>query len=219
MRSHVAFAPFLPITPTYIRFPVKLKMAENSLFAILLRSPWWISFAIAAGIVAACSALLPREIAPFAALGAGPMVIVGCMAAWRQFKAPSSSQLEAIRAEVAAMSWKEFANALEQAWTLEGQSVQRLPASNSAADLRLEKSGTVSLVSARRWKAAHHGTEPLRELFDAVQRQQAQHGVYVALQDAALTENARAFAKEHGLLLLEGDALATMLLNAHKRAR
>ena len=27
---------------------MKLRMSENSLFAVLLRSPWWISFAIAA---------------------------------------------------------------------------------------------------------------------------------------------------------------------------
>jgi len=29
---------------------VKFKMAEKSLFAILLRSSWWVSFAIAAGV-------------------------------------------------------------------------------------------------------------------------------------------------------------------------
>ena len=31
--------------------PVKFKMAENSLFAVLLRSRWWISFAICAAVV------------------------------------------------------------------------------------------------------------------------------------------------------------------------
>jgi hypothetical protein len=29
---------------------LKLKMAENSLFAILLRSPWWASLGIALGL-------------------------------------------------------------------------------------------------------------------------------------------------------------------------
>ena len=42
-------------------------------------------------------------------------------------------------------------------------------------------------------------------------KQKADHGVYVALQ-GELTENALTFAKEHGLLLLEDDALAAMLL-------
>ena len=93
----------------------------------------------------------------------------------------------------------------------EGQSVQHI--TDRAADLRLEKSGTVSLVSARRWKAATHGVEPLKELNDAVVRLKAQYGVYVVLQ-GTVSETARAFAKEHGLLLLEGDALAAMLLKS-----
>ena len=38
---------------------MKFKMAPNSGFAILLRSPWWVSFAIAAVIVLLCGALLP----------------------------------------------------------------------------------------------------------------------------------------------------------------
>ena len=186
-------------------------MAENSLFAILLRSPWWISFAISIAIVAACSTLLPKDIWPFAALGAAPIFIIGCMAAWRQLRAPSNAKVEAVRAEAAAMSWKQFAAALEAAWASEGQSVQHI--TDRAADLRLEKSGTVSLVSARRWKAATHGVEPLKELNDAVVRLKAQYGVYVVLQ-GTVSETARAFAKEHGLLLLEGDALAAMLLKS-----
>lgn len=188
-------------------------MAQNSLFAILLRSPWWISLAVVLVIVAVCGAFLPREIAPFAALGALPIFVIGCMAAWRQFRAPSSSRLQTMHSRIAAMSWKEFAAALETAWQHEGQSVQRMPGGNTAADLQLAKGGTTSLVSARRWKAANHGVEPLRELQEAVARQKADHGVYVVLQ-GSLTENARAFAKEHGLLLLEGDALCAMLLKS-----
>ncbi|WP_371813833.1 restriction endonuclease [Diaphorobacter sp. HDW4A] len=193
---------------------MKLKMAKNSLFAILLRSPWWISFVIAIAIVAACSALLPKEIWPFAALGAVPIFIIGCMAAWRQLKAPSGAKVEAIRAEAAAMSWKQFSTALEAAWKNEGQNVQHI--ADRVVDLRLEKSGTITLVSARRWKAATHGVESLKELDDAVTRLKAQYGVYVVLQ-GSLSDTARAYATEHGLLLLEGDALAAMLLKSKPR--
>ncbi len=186
-------------------------MAENSLFAILLRSPWWISFVITIAIVAACSALLPKEIWPFAALGAAPFFFIGCKAAWRQLRAPSTAKIEAIRTEAAAMSWKPFCAALETAWKNEGQSVQHV--ANPVVDLRLEKSGVITLVSARRWKAATHGVEPLKELHEAVEKQKAQYGVYVVLQ-GSISENARAYAKDNGLLLLEGDALAAMLLKS-----
>ncbi|WP_319016838.1 restriction endonuclease [Diaphorobacter aerolatus] len=169
-------------------------MAENSLFAILLRSPWWISFAISAAIVTACLAWLPRDIAPFAALGAAPIFVIGCMAAWRQFKAPSGAKVEAIRAEAAAMSWKDFCAALENAWKNEGQSVQRVAGQTAAVDLQLEKNGTLTLVSARRWKAANHGLESLKELSDAVQRLKADHGVYVVLQ-GSVSDSARAMPR------------------------
>ena len=37
-------------------------MAENSVFAILLRSSWWISVVVGAVIVLLCLALLPKDI-------------------------------------------------------------------------------------------------------------------------------------------------------------
>jgi restriction system protein len=46
-----------------------------------------------------------------------------------------------------------------------------------------------------------------------VQRQGARAGVYVALQ-GAVSEQARGFARDNALALLEGDALATLLLKA-----
>ena len=39
---------------------MKLKMAPNSLFAILLRSPWWISVGIAVVMGLLSAALLPE---------------------------------------------------------------------------------------------------------------------------------------------------------------
>lgn len=40
---------------------MKLKMAEKSLFAILLRSPWWVSFSLVAVFALASKALLPAR--------------------------------------------------------------------------------------------------------------------------------------------------------------
>ncbi|KQR57927.1 restriction endonuclease [Acidovorax sp. Leaf160] len=191
-------------------------MAPNSLFAILLRSPWWISFAAAAAIALLCGALLPAHLAPFAAVGVLPLVVVGSMAAWRQWRAPSAAQVEAVRASAAAMPWRDFSAALERAWQAEGHTVSRL--NGQPADLRLERGGQTLLVMARRWKAATHGAEPLRELQAAVQAQQASAGVYVALQ-GQVSENARDFARDNGLVLMESDALAVLLSKAPAAGR
>lgn len=184
-------------------------MAPNSGFAILLRSPWWVSLAIAAAIVLACGALLPAHLAPFGAVGALPIVVVGGIAAWRQWRAPSAARVQAVLQAAAAMPWRDFAGALERAWRAEGHEVRRT--NGQSADLRIDKDGQFLLVAARRWKAATHGVEPLRELQAEVQHQGARGGVYVALQ-GVVSDTARDFARDNGLVLLEADALATLLL-------
>ncbi|MBP8839674.1 MAG: restriction endonuclease, partial [Giesbergeria sp.] len=95
---------------------MKFKMAPNSLFAILLRSPWWISFVIATAIVAASVAWLPARFAVYGAIGGLPIAVVGVIAAWRQLRAPSAVQISANVDAALAMPWRDFSKALENAW-------------------------------------------------------------------------------------------------------
>ncbi len=186
---------------------MKFQMAQNSLFAILLRSRWYLSFALAAGVTLVCMLTLPAHIAPFGALAATPLWVVGGIAAWRQLRAPSPAQVERLLAESAALPWRSFAQQLESAWRAEGYSVQLL--NQGAVDFRLERAGQTTLVSAKRWKAALHGVEPLRELEAARIRESAAKAVYVALQP--LGENAALYARDQQLVVLGGADLAALL--------
>ena len=56
---------------------------DNSLFAILLRSPWWISVAIGAALGAVAIALLPEAYRIGGALAGFPFLVIGWIAAWR----------------------------------------------------------------------------------------------------------------------------------------
>ena len=58
-----------------------LKMAENSLFAILLRNPWWVSFGIVGVFVLGSTALLPKDYVAVGIMGAFPFLVIGSMAA------------------------------------------------------------------------------------------------------------------------------------------
>ena len=62
---------------------MKFQMAKNSLFAILLRSPWWASagLGIAVGLLGA--ALLPEAYRVAGALSGFPFIVISAMAAWR----------------------------------------------------------------------------------------------------------------------------------------
>jgi restriction system protein len=187
----------------------KFKMNERSLFAVLLRSPWWISLLISVLMSVAAFALLPREYAVVVMLGTFPFVVVAAIAAWRQLHAPSPARLAQALERAAAMSWRDFALAMEQAWQRQGFSVTRLE--GTVADFRLERQGQTSLLSCRRWKAASHGVEILRELRAACEQQGAQ-GIYLCL--APVSDVAEAYAKASGLRLIHGEGVAVVLLQA-----
>lgn len=185
-------------------------MAEKSLFAMLLRSPWWVSFGVVGVIALAAGALLPKEYFVVGALSGFPIFVVGCIAAWKQLRAPNPARLTEMLAAVATMPWRDFADALTAAWTRAGYTVERLPG-NGAADFCLTRSGSSTLASARRWKAATHGVEPLRELRAAMDQRGTPAGLYVLAQ-GSLSDNARLYARDNGITIVQTDALAALLL-------
>lgn len=187
-------------------------MAEKSLFAVLLRSPWWISFLVVALIALASGALLPKEYFVVGALGGLPIFVVGCIAAWKQLRAPSPVKVDEILGAVGSMPWRDFADTLATAWARAGYTVERLSNTSIGADMRLARDGKTTLVSAKRWKASTHGVEPLRDLFTAMQAQDASAGIYVMTQ-GQLSENAQAFARDHAIVVLQNTAVAHLLLS------
>ena len=63
---------------------MKFKMPRNSIFAVLLRSPWWISAAIAALLSVGGFAALPLEYAAMGVFAAIPFAaVIAIMAAWK----------------------------------------------------------------------------------------------------------------------------------------
>ena len=186
-------------------------MSENSLFAMLLRSPWWISFVIVGVIALAAGAFLPAQYFAVGAIAGLPIFVVGCVAAWRQLRAPRPAKVAEMLQAVAGMPWATFADTLATAWARAGYAVERLDNNTRGADMRLARDGKTTLVSAKRWKAATHGVEPLRELHAAMLASEAPAGVYVAAL-GQVSDNAHAFAREHGIVVLQGDAVAQLLL-------
>jgi restriction system protein len=185
---------------------MKLKMAKNSLFGVLLRQPWWISAAIAAAFALMAWALLPDEFRVAGALGCFPFVVIAGMAAWRQRHAPSAARIAATAQAVGAMAWPAFSALLEQAFRRDGYHVERR---SGAADFTLERKGRRMLVSARRWKSARAGLEPLRELQSAREADDVSDALFIALGD--LSEQAAAFAAAQRIAVWQGVELAQAL--------
>ncbi|MES2953977.1 MAG: restriction endonuclease [Pseudomonadota bacterium] len=182
-------------------------MAEKSLFAILLRSAWWISLSIAGVIALASKALLPPQYFLFGAMGGIPFVVIAVITLWRQLSAPSTAHVEATLAQISAMPWREFSAALEQALAREGFEAKRLE--SPAADFELFKGGRTVLLSAKRWKAARLGLEIFQALEAARSARDASSCICVTAGE--VTDNARQFAATHQIRVIQGTELAQLL--------
>jgi restriction system protein len=182
-------------------------MAPNSLFAILLRSSWWISVLVAAGIVLLSYAALPPKYFIFGAVGALPFLVIGSIALWRQLQRPSPARIASTVAAVSAMNWKDFSGRLEAAFRREGYEVARIEA--AGADFEMKKAGRKTLVHCKRWKASRTGIEPLRELLAARDLREADEIVFVAA--GQVTDQAARFIAEKRIRLMQGEDLARLL--------
>ncbi len=181
---------------------MKLRMSENSLFAILLRSPWWASAAIAVGVFFLARFFVPPFYAAFVPL---PFVVIAGVVLWRGLKRPGTRKLAARLAALRAMPREAFAAELEQGFRRQGYGVVR----DAHGGLELTKGGRTSLVDCRRWKATRTGIEPLRELHAAGEARKAHELIYVAAGE--VTDKARSFAREKNIRLLGDAELAQML--------
>lgn len=185
---------------------MRLKLSRNSLFAILLRSPWWISLAVALVMAAASRALLPAQYWVFGAIGAIPFVGIAVIALYRQLRKPGARRTQAVLQAVRAMSWREFSQALEDAFARDGYRVERL---QGAADLSLARDGRTTLVAAKRWKAARQGEEAVAGLHAQMRSRDASACTWIALGE--LSGNAQAFARAHGVEVMQEEQLVQLL--------
>lgn len=186
---------------------MKLKMNDNSIFAMLLRSPWWVSGGIAAALFTGARLALPTEFSLYSFFVALPFAVIAAVTGWKQLRAPSEARIDSAMEALGAMSWSEFSAAVETAFRRDGYTV--VPLGSGGADFELAKAGRTTVVGCKRWKVARTGVEPLRELDAARRAREAHEGLYIATGE--ITATARAFATEKNIRLLTGHELAVLL--------
>jgi restriction system protein len=184
-----------------LKFP---EPAKGSLFALLARSPFWVSLLIAGALFAVARNFLPNLLALATTL---PFLGIAAFAGWRQFKTPSPTRVAETLDSLREMTWGQFSTVIAEAFQREGYEVGGLE--GGVVNYELHKNGYKSLLSCKRWKVAQTGIGPLRELFEVMQAREARDCIYVATGD--FTETARAFALEMGMRLLNGAELATLV--------
>lgn len=194
---------------------MKFKMSEKSLFATLLRAPWWVSFVVMLAVALVAGAFLPEVYKTAGMLGAFPFLVIGVMAAWRQRNTLSEARIDALTARARDMAWREFSAVVETALRRQGFEVR--PLRSGPADFEIEKNGRITLVSAKRWKAASVGAEPLRELLAAVESQEAYSCSCMSL--GVFSPAAVALARQQPIQLLGSAEIAQLLHEADSVAK
>ena len=143
-----------------------------------------------------------------------PFNVTGFISLWNRRHLPSAAQIEKTIGEAVAMSRKDFLALLEEAFRREGYEVTRR---GGAADLEISQGGRLTLVSCSRWKAAHHGQEPLKELVAAREAGEAREVRYICINP--LTEQAEDYAAQNRIRLMRSQELARLLRLAKKKSR
>lgn len=185
---------------------------KDSLFAILVRAPWWISVAVGAALFAAMRLFLPDIAAVAAAL---PFLGIACYAGWRQLRTPGATNVEETLGKLRGMPWENFSALMSEALRRDGYAVTEV--FKGAVDLQLDRKGRISIVSCKRWKVAQTGIGPLRELWDEKAAREAQECIYVSA--GGFTANARAFAADKSIRLLHEAPLAELIARVERGQR
>lgn len=181
-----------------------IRMAENSLFAILLRSAWWYSAAVGLIVVALATAIARGQ---FLVLGVSlslPFFGIAVYSAFKQFQRPSAKQVSEVAVQARQMSASQVAEKIAANYTKERFESEAFK--GNAADLELTRGYRKLLLSSKRFKAANTGIEPLKQLVAAGERVEATGYLYVTLGE--VSANARKFAKANDIELVQANELA-----------
>ena len=114
---------------------MKWELHENSLFAVLLRSPWWLSLLIAAALAALLRLFLPIE---FAIFGGLPFLIISLVVLWRQIRRPSAKRIAKALENARALPANECSRATTwgRFWVIASSALSASVSAKASAALR-----------------------------------------------------------------------------------
>lgn len=180
------------------------KMAKNSLFAVLLRSPWWYSVLIGLVLIAISSVIAGGQYVALGVFSALPFFGIAGFNGYKQSQLPSQKRIQDVDQQARKMSSGQIAAKIAESY-VEAR-YDSVVVKGHAADLELTRGNRTILLSSKRFKVANTGIEPLKQLVAAGENSEATGYLYVALGEISAT--ARDYAKRNNIELIEADSLA-----------
>ena len=197
---------------------------DENLLDLLSQSPWWVSVVVSSVVYAALRFILPGiQFENFVLRGfahSGPTVapyvslVLLLPAPFSFFDSrrkrkllDKQSDLDSIK----SLSWKEFEELVGEAYRRKGYSVveNHGTGADGGIDLRLHKSGNVSLVQCKRWKTQKVDVRVVREMYGLMTAEHASGAILIT--SGLFTQEARTFAEDKPIDLIEGYQLVDLI--------
>lgn len=206
------------------------KSNAEGMVELVARFPWWVGVALAGASYFGLSALATEPVARqgsgapalnVVAVFAGafrwilPLLFLAGAAASVMARARRAKLLTAARtdgtAAVSGMSWHEFELLVGEAFRRKGYGVSETGGrgADGGVDLILRRGSEVALVQCKHWKTWRVGLPIVREFLGAMTAHQASKGWVIT--SGRFTAEAVAFAGQHGIELVDGDAMPSFV--------
>lgn len=193
---------------------------KSSLLNDLILWPWWANAILAlvsywafkhgAGLLQLENIFLQAllnalpHLAGFTALVFTMTALLSAVHAWRKGKLfRRQTSVESIK----ALSWKDFEYLCSETLRRQGYSVieNLRGGADGGVDLVVRKDGKRILVQCKNWRKRPVSVATVRELYGVVQAEGADGGM--VLSSGHFTNDARKFAKQNGITLMDGTKL------------
>lgn len=197
---------------------------NENILDILAVCPWWVSVVVATTVYCVFQFIIPSivpnnpllvgipklgpKFAPWLALLLLIPAPVSFFNSIRKKKLLDNQKgIESIR----SLSWRKFEELVGEAYRRQGYLVLENEGAgpDGGVDLWLRKDGNRYLVQCKQWKSQKVGVNVVREMFGLVSAHQAAGAIIIT--SGMFTQEAKSFARDKSLDLIEGQQLALMI--------
>lgn len=149
-----------------------------------------------------------RTLAPFIA---GLFTIIAVASRVRSWLVARKFDQQSGIDDIRNLSWQQFEVLIGEAFRRRGYSVVENGGggADGGVDLVLRKDGQAIFVQCKQWKVVTVGVKPIGELYGVVSARKAAGGIFV--NSGTYTSDAKAFASESGIQLIDGVRLVEMV--------
>lgn len=159
---------------------------------------------------------LSRQSAPWIMGGVGCLWIWGL---WKKSRNRSRLNMQTGIQSIHSLSWREFEELLSEAFRRQGYQVEHpgKAGPDGGIDLKLMRRDERILVQCKHWKREQVGVAIIREILGVVTSEGADSGIVVT--SGTFTLDARQFASQNSIKLIDRDALITMIGEVQGKTR